>query len=125
MNVLFNKNEVKQSENTLYVNQIEGTCYNCGKYMHNRIYCMTEKRTSTLCTEINMNTLQKTVSTRNNVHTVTRRVTKKMNTGRNKNIKKRKKRRRLMLLKRQFMTKYFLGDDTLAFKKENINKRIE
>ena len=42
MNAQSNQNEGKESEKLLYVRQIKGMCYNCGKYGHQNRDC-TEK----------------------------------------------------------------------------------
>ena len=70
-----------------------------------------ERTKITVLNEKNMVMSLKTVTARrnlaNNERTVTRRVTNKRSAGRNKNLTKKNKRKRLTLLKRYITTRYF------------------
>ena len=70
-----------------------------------------EREKIAVLTAKNMVTSLKTVTERrnlaNNERTATRRVTNKRSSGRNKNMAKKNKRKRLTLLKRYITTRYF------------------
>ena len=103
MNAKSNQSGDKESEKKLCVRQIKGKCYNCGTYGHNSRECTERKQNkkiSTVRTSKITDTPLKNVTARRSVDKNERndtiRVTNKRSAGRNKEITKKMKTKRLM-----------------------------